>query len=463
MGGDSSQLCSPDSGNKNITTTHSGSCRAILHPRQDGRSASENHSPEIVNRSTFIAFPVSQGDAFYLQRGSESVLMDGGISASALPIVFTRETGTDGVSILVCSHNDADHANGALGFLLAGFCCDEIWLPALWLESLIRVPRSPERLLQELLRDCEEWGRAEWRSPPRASSATLEELAERLTGERDRESPFDKVAETETDVLHVRLGADGWPTDLEPGPEPEEDWELRWLDSVHNPLKLELELRYYLRHAYWVADQARQLVLQSFAAAGRIRRISSEAMQRGIPVRWFRYSVENPTGGTDLLRPVNSRESAVTQMRRGSLINLLALTVSNRESLAFWAPPGPNRTDGVLFTADSDLAGVTLPSDLDGAIVSAPHHGAKSSAHAYTVIAKALLTSRGGVSWVRSDCRSRNRPSEEYVNLRDPKYCTICRIDGAGWTRKQVVRFQTRRGKWSACNRTTRCSCGRPT
>ena len=65
----------------------------------------------------FIALPVGQGDAFYLKHNDFSVLIDGGKSVQKLPELFKENTKTNEVGVLVCTHNDADHANGILGFL----------------------------------------------------------------------------------------------------------------------------------------------------------------------------------------------------------------------------------------------------------------------------------------------------------------------------------------------------------
>jgi len=81
----------------------------------------------------FIAIPVAQGDAFYLEREGFSVLTDGGRSRSDLPSRFQAVTKTDGVNVILCTHNDADHANGILGFLEGGLRCEEVWLPGRWL------------------------------------------------------------------------------------------------------------------------------------------------------------------------------------------------------------------------------------------------------------------------------------------------------------------------------------------
>ena len=91
--------------------------------------------------SRLIAVPIGQGDAFYLESNGWSVLVDGGRSRSGFASAFQTATRADGASVVVCTHNDADHANGILGFLEAGFRCGEVWLPGRWLGVLPSVLR----------------------------------------------------------------------------------------------------------------------------------------------------------------------------------------------------------------------------------------------------------------------------------------------------------------------------------
>jgi len=86
----------------------------------------------------FIAVDVGVGDAFYLQRGDFSALVDGG-SRSGFPRLLHAAIGGDTVSVVACTHNDSDHANGILEFLTGGGRADECWLPATWLEAAHRI------------------------------------------------------------------------------------------------------------------------------------------------------------------------------------------------------------------------------------------------------------------------------------------------------------------------------------
>lgn len=101
----------------------------------------------------FIALPVAQGDAFYLERLDFTVLVDGGRSRTTLLAIFQTVTDADGVNVAICTHNDADHANGVLGFLEAGLRCDEVWLPGRWLGALPDLLKPFVNVFVELIED----------------------------------------------------------------------------------------------------------------------------------------------------------------------------------------------------------------------------------------------------------------------------------------------------------------------
>jgi len=105
----------------------------------------------------FIAIPVGKGDAFYLATKSGSVLVDGGGSEKTFKKLFQKFTEKNRVDVLIATHNDADHANGVLGFLRAGLGCEEVWLPGRWAQILPLILRPLEEvtniLLEQVFRD----------------------------------------------------------------------------------------------------------------------------------------------------------------------------------------------------------------------------------------------------------------------------------------------------------------------
>jgi glyoxylase-like metal-dependent hydrolase (beta-lactamase superfamily II) len=104
----------------------------------------------------FMAIPVSQGDAFYLDHGDGSVLVDGGRSRSSFASMFQAVTRADGVDVAICTHNDADHAMGSLGFLTAGLKCEELWLPGRWLSVVPYVLKPFVEIFAELVENVAE-------------------------------------------------------------------------------------------------------------------------------------------------------------------------------------------------------------------------------------------------------------------------------------------------------------------
>src|SRR5690606_34673181 len=138
--------------------------------------------------------------------------------------------------------------------------------------------------------------------------------------------------------------------------------------------------------------------------------------------------------------PVNSRRIAPMAPTGRGLLEVLALTVANRESLGTWSPPPPD-APGVLFCADCDRRGVKSLQSIPEAIVTAPHHGSDANANAYALVQQWAGPSARRLTWVRSDCRSRSRPGPSYLHVAGRRLCTICRWRSAGASLKCPVRL----------------------
>lgn len=387
----------------------------------------------------FIAIPVNQGDAFYFSRGDWSVLVDGGRSQAGFPSLFKNVTGANGVTILVCTHNDADHANGVLGFLEAGLSCEEIWLPGRWLALLPAVLKSFEEVFCNLLCDLHETKIDEEVEKLSHDFSLIEAFAQHLRTSLD----------SETTGIDEQLGVGGW-TELHVQLlEQAKDWEIpAW------PLFLHPKFYCY----YDGIDSVKaQLLWSAIDAAHRIRAISIEAFHRGIPVRWFEFSHQSQYGGMEELKPINANEIARVRPQTGRLLDLLALSVSNKECLAFWSPP-TEQHPGVLFSGDSDLASANIPPALFGAIATAPHHGSEANSDAYRTIKSVANGHFSSITWVRSDGRYRNRPGSTFLRLTSQRYCTICRHHNT-FTRKNAVCLFPSANSWISYNCTIPCSC----
>lgn len=97
----------------------------------------------------FISLSVNQGDSFYLERDGKKILVDGGRSRNGFANQFVRITCTKSIDVLVCTHADADHINGLLGFFEAGFSSREVWLPGTWTSRLVDLLINPYHFINE--------------------------------------------------------------------------------------------------------------------------------------------------------------------------------------------------------------------------------------------------------------------------------------------------------------------------
>jgi metallo-beta-lactamase superfamily protein len=377
--------------------------------------------------SKFIAIPVTQGDAFYLEREGFSVLTDGGYNQSDFPSLFKKKTKTDSVNVVICTHNDADHANGILGFLEAGLQCDEVWLPGRWLSVLPDVLKPFVEVFDELVKNIEATDKSLIKESPQSSLSPIESYAECEYDSRTNDSPSEEGPS---------VAEGGWPES--------------YVKQLEQAKPSEFLFHGYKDCPFWSHCHYRrlepagvQLLWSAIDAAAQIRNIATEAFHRGIPIRWFEYNISPPSGGRQELLPVNAREIAKVHPRSGLLLDMLALTVQNKESLVFWSPP-TNQHPGVLFTADSDLANINLPPNLDNAIVTAPHHGSETNANAYGIV----TTTASNITWVRSDGEFKSRPGSTYLGLNSRRLCTLCRRSGVSFTTKQTVKFYSRKRMW---------------
>jgi len=347
--------------------------------------------------STFIAIGVGQGDAFFLEKGDKTLLVDGGKSVSSFPGRFLKAAGRNHLDILVCTHNDSDHANGVLGFLRQKrFTADEVWLPASWMDNLQDLMINPEKFLKELIadiqrlddhlaRDLEAVGEMFTMIQTQKEGLIVEETAENLR----------RLVEQASEIYHLDLG--------------------KQFRTLYN-----LKLR----------NPKHRLTKEALVASNLIREIALSAFRSGSLVRWFDYIGDNgftkASGGmTDLLVPINAVEVARIKRPKKSALEYISLTRVNQQSLVF-ASPNNEFSPFVLFTADSDLSFRQPIPWQDQMIITAPHHGSNSNNRAYWRFVHET-PNKMDVVWVRSDKKSNARPSIAYIVVNGRKYCTLCR------------------------------------
>jgi hypothetical protein len=394
----------------------------------------------------FIALPVSQGDAFYAETDGFRVLVDGGRSRTALQMLFRKYAKSDKVDILVCTHNDADHAEGVIGFLQSGLRCKELWLPTTWLDAIVRLPANPyetfrllndrfiplaqEKLPDETEDDVQE---AAWRAvfPKFQESSTQLQREELPTSEESDGSV--SVGDVFTDIEALE----------------------QHIDLLEHYIDLLCCSPRYWRSPFPYGDKRGILAKTVLRDTRRLMELARLALHLGIPIRCFRHEPQNarPVAGCSryplysLSGPQVYRVSRPKPRREAdSFFQVAFLTTVNRESLVCYLDSGNG--PGVLFTADSDLKDMDLQNVRRGDIVTAPHHGSTDNRDAYGRIGKPVM-------WVRSDGYSKRRPCAEYLSAPQKRFCTLCRDSRQP---KQAVKLSERHGTWVPVQ-TRGCAC----
>lgn len=384
----------------------------------------------------FIALPVGQGDAFYLKRGNLRILVDGGKSELGFPGLFRAYTSENDVDIVICTHNDADHVNGIIGFLKQGLICKEIWLPGVWADVLPSALKSYPEKLRDVYESLEEEG-----------YPTLDELIEQIEDEPPFEEHFsrDKIITVKSDE-NIKPWYEGFEDLLEAASD-----STTTEDIYHS-----FRNYYHISYPGYYSSHLQPYI----AATDRIKEIAILAYHAGITVRWFEYDAHNPSGGIPQLVPLNSRELVKIRKRKiEKLTHYIALSVANKRSLVFHSPADSDAPD-VLFNADSDLSGVGAEILAANCIATAPHHGSASNRGVYAYVESWVLGNPGKVNWVRSDGAFPSRPCAAFVHTQGNRFCTLCNASPTtGIEPKQAVRLKSTPSSWIAEPNVRACAC----
>jgi hypothetical protein len=367
----------------------------------------------------FIALPVNQGDAFYLEKGVIKILVDGGNNKTQIVSLLESYCAIHELDVLICTHNDSDHANGVLGLLQNwGRVIKEVWLPGSWTYRLHDMVNQ-ELFYNELISDI---------MKSKDDASKLSDL--KLDINSDRENCNDFKEETNMELVFDSLN--------------QHDNYL--LPICNCCLTMMLDIKH---------DNKVHLIHEAITAANRIMDITKEAYIRGCKIRFFEYGT--PDGNTiQTLQPINSKEIVRNSKRSITALEFLALSVSNKESLVFLSPETDN-LPAVLFTADSDLA--FLPSSPvsvfnNNLIVTASHHGSEENNCIYSRVINWSNATSANIHWVRSDCKSNRRPCPEFKQ-QNSKYCTRCNP----YYSQQAAAFEVNSGNWIATMNTNGCTC----
>jgi len=461
--------------------------------------------------STFIALPLSSGESFLLRTTDSAgrdrtILVDGGIRHGKKSRELAKKLKEVGprishIDIVVCTHSDADHAQGLWHFADdwydMGRTIGEFWLPGRWAHAMPAILLDLPGFISSLAEGSSRLARR-----MRAARTQAEDENERaLPREALLRHLYDNRADLEDEGLSPGLKeAPETPSDDDDpvasafGLTPEEldslaadlgeadaveplDWPL----DRHQPWRLSPELIFLDDDLVAIEPaplsewtEAEALFAEVVDTAKAIRKIAKAALTRRIRIRWFdfgKYEENGKPGGGEagLLQPVCSVEVVPDGGRAGRLSALalvlnLRLTRQNVESLVFYRPE-TSSSPGVLFLGDSRLAHgiqrpgpdfpIPFPAPSRKLLVTAPHHGSDHNDNAYAVLLRwlgeenALFARNGGQS---------NQRLGEYL-VQGERRCAQCvQCHGRKWRQWVSVTATGNAWHWPPSAE----SCGRP-
>ena len=364
----------------------------------------------------FEALPVGRGDSFLLRDGENIFLLDGGQYYQQVAN-FLKDREITKINAIICSHNDSDHANGIIGVLESSIYVEEVWIPMTW-QAFIKSAAQSHSWHHCLLKTIMD------------SPALFDKW---------QHCDFDKYKESKLNNKDYTDSPNGRNGDIG-----------ALIESLSESIN---DIKYYAYYNYispQIMSNKIVPIADMLCAGDRIIRIIERAWNKGCNIRFFEYNPSDSCGkskinGTQFI-PVNCKE--ITKVKaHGSIVDILCLTVENRQSLVFRYDS--HRGSSVLFTADSDLSFTTSKIVFEKpAVVTAPHHGSADNASVYSKIQGSDIT------WVRSDCKTKKRPCQEYTR-QSKRFCTLCNPANNS---KQPVKLSWQKGVWNATD-TRQCAC----
>jgi hypothetical protein len=368
-------------------------------------------------RIMFQSIRVGQGDAFFLNKFDKTALVDGGRSVMDFCKRFISSTGLTKVNICVCTHADADHSSGILGFL-EELGADEVWLPGSWTDRLMDMLQKPDDFFEEIVEDV--------RNLVVSDNVDNVNISLQNIGDKKQENKYKLGTLEDKEIKDIRM--DKLLTVIEDI----YDRENVSLSFVSNPLSYVFHFpfpKYWANGIGSIHDRAKySLLLEAFSTADRIRKIAIASFHSGAIIRWFDVNYQEVGGGIpSFLVPVNAREIVSISRRKLGALEYLALTQSNKDCLVFESP-ADDSFPGVLFSGDSDFSFPHKIAWAKGMLITAPHHGSESNSKAYQRVVSENPRCNDFV-WVRSDSFRIRRPGNSYLNAPGRRYCTTCRCD----------------------------------
>lgn len=418
--------------------------------------------------SRLVVLPVGMGDAFLLEREEKTLLVDGGKDKDFVTLLDQHWTkGKKVIDVVVCTHNDQDHSDGIIQLLSSlTYKIHELRVPAIWdvIEAKLGSGASgdtKQAYVQELLLDVLYLTQQTIRSDYELKCLVNDVLRRRYRKSsnycywiEDLRQLAERGAAVFVDALVARV-SDKSPLS--------DNQTVSLLDAKNQLWNPELKLNFFGSDK----TKAQELALQILGCVNRILAIMTLVAYRRqhgeyLRIRYYRHRSARPIDPEEgeFLLPVNAAEVETWVFRKNAAgsksamnhpLGHLALTLTNRNSLAFYARE-TDKVSGVLFSGECCIdPRQCAPNRL--IVATAPHHGADDNRMVYP---RVNVWAPSGVVWVRSDWKCPCRPCFAYVQLRAVKYCTIC---NTATSQKQAVELEDIGLGWKSVGKVLRCTC----
>lgn len=422
--------------------------------------------------------------------GPDCVLVDGGQSGKTLYRELSAELGEEPfVRRIICTHNDADHANGLAEMLEDEvnypLRVEEIWLPGSWANALplslttsahdavFDIAHSVAYILRKSAKHTAPRNELEaffyeWVHGPDIA-ATVHKGDENHISKRDRNEGSDQNESKKQHISQSLMRSLDYQVRSRALLSNSVSWSANaYLGAAVTLIRHVGKRAQCAKHAI---EAAISVFLYLIDAKELIIKIATSAGKRQARLRWFdaqayydeQSASRRAKGGDDDLVPLNSFE-LIHPPQTTELAYLLYLTTVNLHSLVFWAPE-TETSPGCVFSADGLLDGDKLdPKPHREIIATAPHHGSASNAAAYPNLRDMLQYPAIGETWrdrvifLRSDMNKKKNPCPEYKQSTQ-RLCTICPNKSLGLQKVVIAVSPTADWDFKAAKSIRACSC----
>lgn len=357
------------------------------------------------------------GDSFLLEKSDNGrnvqILIDGGNCKGFDKLVkkYLRKNQKLSLDLMVCTHLDSDHSTGLISLLKNKEVlkkCNEIWLPVLWADAIIKMLRNDTNYIKKLLKVI-----------------------------KSQSNSFKNLDDVLQEVEHVEDYQGYYLNEIK-------DLSLFYNDFNHNELICRMIHRdeEIFELFFSLTGAEHKKLISTMKKLTKLTQLIDVLNDRKIPIVWFdlkdkKYSEWEKDNR--LLIPLCHEEIASYRRKVDyssiyCLIPQPPLKEINKRSLVVASKESSSQLS--IFSADSNFEHINqaqldhliMDHGVKGIIFTVPHHGSHSSSDAILKLNKSIKNTTYKVKWIRGKNPSSFTLSPYYTNLIGSRYCLKCHI-----------------------------------